>query len=248
MKRFMDLKVVAVLVVVFLLGSALAATYAQGGTVPSGNTPNTITVTGSGQASGAPDVANVDLGITVTDPDPSKALTQANEVIDKVTAAIQATGIAAADIQTRGFNLYPQQVESTGASSQSSTSANAQTYQAQIIVSVRVKDISKIGAVIDAGTKAGANTISGLSFGIDDPAKLEQQARVLAVANAHERAQQLATILNMTLGDPVSISESTGGGSVPIAYSAVGGAMAKISTGQLNVGVDVQITYSMTKK
>ena len=260
MKRFMDSKIIAAFVVAFVLGTTLAVTVAkpegtsmQAQTQP-GSLTNTISVSGSGEASGTPNVANVQLGIQVTDADAGKALSQANDTIAKVTKAIEDAGVAEADIQTSGFNLYPQNppdqpVPATAGGDSSSIPAPRVTYQAQILLSVHVKDISKIGAVIDAGTKAGANTVAGLSFGIDDPSKLEAEARTKAVANAHDRAQQLATALNMTLGDPVMVSESTGGGIQPVAFrAAVGGAATQVNPGQLDVSIDVQITYSMSKK
>src|SRR5206468_3993932 len=121
----------------------------------------------------------------------------------------------------------------------------------QIAIFVRVKDISKAGSVIDAGIKAGANNIYNLSFGIDDPSKLEQQAREKAIANARARAQQLANSLNVTLGDPIIIDESFGGVR-PLDFNTklqgVGGAGSQINGGQLSVSVNLRVTFSMAKK
>lgn len=259
LKRLLNWRIVVAFIAAFALGTTLAVTYAQtesasvSSQAQSANLTNTITVNGSGQASGTPDVANVQLGIEVTNTDPGKALAQANDTISKVTKAVAEVGIAETDIQTSGFNLYPQNpqpqvVPSTNNTQPNSSPETTQTYQAQISISVQVKDISKVGAVIDAGTKAGANIVTGLTFGIADMSKLEQEARTQAVANAHSRAQQLAAALNMTLGDPITVNESTGGGVRPLAFNAVGGAATQVNPGQLNVNIELQITYSMSKK
>jgi uncharacterized protein YggE len=249
---------ITAIVAAFVFGTAVAATQAKSEYAPvaqTGSMNNTITVNGSGQASGTPDMAVVQLGIEVNNTNASEALALANTTIANVTKAVEALGIAATDIQTSGFNLYPQnqpdQVAAPGAvqSNGGAATAPAITYQAQISISVQVKDISKIGAVIDAGTKAGANTVAGLSFGIADQSKLEQQARIEAVKDAHDRAQQLADALNMTLGDPIIVSENGGGGGpVPMAFKAVAASATQVNPGQLSVSVDLQITYSMTKK
>jgi uncharacterized protein YggE len=263
LKRFLDWKAAVAFVTAFVLGTTLAVTYAKpqsalvAAQTQSGDLTNTITVVGSGEASGKPDVAHIQLGVEVVDADPGKALSQANDIIAKITKAVQDAGVAEADIQTRGFNLYPRDpaqpmmapaVEGT----QSPVPQNARSYQAQIAIFVRVKDISKAGTVIDAGIKAGANNVYNLTFGIDDPSKLEQQAREKAIANARERAQQLAKTLNVTLGDPIIVDESFGGGVTPLAYNdnfkGIGGAATQISGGQLSISVNLRVTFSMAKK
>jgi uncharacterized protein len=130
--------------------------------------------------------------------------------------------------------------------------ATPRTYVAQINVSLKVRDITKVGAVIDAGVKAGANNIYGLSFGIDDQTKLEKDARVKAIENARTRAQELADALGVKLGDAIIIDESYGGGMFPPVMMGFGGgasdaAASKVSEGQLNVGVTVRITFSISK-
>lgn len=264
MKRLVNWRTAVATVTAFVLGTTLAVTYAKTGTasVPAqtqpGDLTNTITVVGSGDASGKPDVAYIQLGVEVVDTDPGKALAQANEIIAKITKAVQDAGVAEADVQTRGFNLYPRDpmpqpmMAPAGEGTAPAAPQNARSYQAQIAIFVRVKDISKAGAVIDAGIKAGATNVYNLTFGIDDPAKLEQQAREKAIANARERAQQLANTLNVTLGDPIVVDESFGGGVTALAYNdnfkgAAGGA-SQISGGQLSISVNLKVTFSMVKK
>jgi uncharacterized protein len=227
---------------------------ANNGSVQQNGTPvNSITVNGFGDASGTPDIAMVQLGVDVFDADPSKAIATANDTIDKVTKAIMEAGVAEADIQTQNFNLYSTgnpPDPTMGAGGESGPAAQ-RMYQAQISVSVKVRDIKKAGTVIDAGIKAGANNIYGLNFNIDDPSKLESEARVKAIANARARAEELAKALGVTLGDPIIISEGVNGG-VPMPYAAGvagmgGNANTKISEGQLAIAVSVQITYAISK-
>jgi uncharacterized protein YggE len=255
---------VVAVIAAFVFGTTLAVTYAKtesasvAAQIQSGDLTNTITVVGSGEASGKPDVAFIQLGVEVVDADPGKALSQANDVIAKVTKAVEDEGVAESDIQTRGFNVYPRDPANQPMMAPSipgtepAMPQNVRSYQAQIAIFVKVKDISKAGPVIDAAVKAGANNVYNLSFGIDDPSKLEQQAREKAIANARQRAQQLADSLKVTLGDPVIVDESFGGGVAPLAYNntmqGMGGAATQINGGQLSVSVNLRITFSMAKK
>ena len=219
---------------------------------------NSITVNGYGTSSGKPDVAFMTLGVEVPDSDPSKALSNANALITTITAAVSETGVKEEDIQTTNFNVYSRDVamgvvepSAAGIAPDGAAPQLPRTYVAQINISLKVRDISKVGAVIDAGVKAGANNIYGLSFGIDDQSKLEKDARVKAIANARSRAQELADALGVKLGDAIIIDESAAGGPIsPMVMAGFGGggdAASKVSEGQLNVGINVRITFSISK-
>src|SRR5215212_7957791 len=159
------------------LSLALTVSVARASNTPAGayspanqtgaNPTNSITVVGFGEASAKPDVALVQLGVEVTDPDAGKALAGANENIANVTKAIVALGIAEADVQTTGINIFSRDM---GPQPTEPGATIPRTYQAQIMLSVRVRDVTKAGPVIDAAVKAGANNVYGLSFNISDPA------------------------------------------------------------------------------
>jgi uncharacterized protein YggE len=241
-------------VVTILSGAILTTATAQAASNPAAAplaaqaaTPaNTITVSGYGQANGKPNVATLQVGVETFDRDASKALVAANAAIARVTDAMIAAGVASTDIQTQNFNLF-----STTPPTDPGKAPNAadRLYQAQIMITVKVRDITKTGDVIDKGIQAGVTNIYGLNFTIDDTTKLESDARAKAIQDARRRAEELARILGVKLGDPLIIQEGISNGPTPLmdVRMAVPGGNGQISEGQLSVGVSVQITYAISK-
>jgi hypothetical protein len=233
------------LLVALVMAAAVLPAAAQTPAVPEGAVPS-VSVSGFGQAFGAPDVAYVEMGVDIVNTDVGAAVTQANETMETVTSAIAATGVAEEDIRTTNFNVWSDFYDP--ASGQQTTE---RVYHVQNMVRVTVRDVSQVSSVIDAGLSAGANSVFGLNFGIDDPTTLEQDARLEAIANARDRAQKLADAMGVTLGEPIVISETFGGGVQPFAFEAAqvglgGGAGAPpISGGQLSVSVQVNVTFAL---
>jgi len=204
---------------------------------------NTITVTGSGEASGTPDVAYLSLGVEAIDADLSAAVTQADETMTAVVDAVQAAGIAPEDIQTVNYSVWS---DSSGPNGQSTGQL---TYHLSNIVSITVRDTEAVQAVLNAALDAGANSIQNLSFGIQDSASLEQDARLQALDDAHQRASQIAEALGATLGDALIVVE--GGSSFPgprFDAAAIGiGGGGGIQQGQLSVSMQLQVTYALVR-
>ena len=225
--------VIALLISLLAVGAASAQEYP----------PNTITVDGLGQASGAPDVAFVQLGVQTSDNDVITAFNAANETIQQVVNALVDMGIERADIQTTGLSLYQDMPfdPATGRPSEDTI------YRAHNSVNVTVRDVSSVGEVINTGVEAGANTINGVSFGIADPSALEQTAREDAFANARERAEQLAELMGVELGDVNMVVESNDYAQ-PFMFDranfAMGAGGNAIEEGQLSVNVRVRVTFN----
>lgn len=205
---------------------------------------NSISVSGSGQASGTPDVAYINLGVDTIDPDVGQAVENANTEMAAIIVALTDAGVDPKDIQTTNFNVYPEDRYD-----QNGQPTGERVYHVQNSLTVTVRDIANVGAVIEAGLGAGADSINGLNFGIDDTAALEQEARVNAIADARQRAQQLAEAFGVTLGDPIIISEVTNDfypPPLPLAARAdMGGAGPQITPGQLQVSVQVNVTFAI---
>jgi hypothetical protein len=211
---------------------------------------NSISVTGSGDAQGTPDVAHIQLGIDVAEGDVGVAIKNANTTMNAVRDAIKQQGIDEKDLQTVNFTVYPEDIydKDTG------QPTGQRRYHVQNFLNVKVKDISKVGSVIDAGLTAGANNISGLSFSVEDTSKLEADARAKAVKDATARAQQLADGLGVKLGRPVIVSEVTVGGPVfqpQFAAAAAGksadSGAAPINPGQQTITVTVNVTFAIAQ-
>lgn len=206
----------------------------------------TINVSGSGQAYGTPDTAYVNLGVDIADADIGKALENANQTMNAITKALTDAGVDAKDIQTVNFNVYPEDKYDP----QTGQATGERVYHVQNSVNVTVRDISKVGGVMQAGLGAGANTLNGLSFGISDMKTLEAEARKAAVADARDRAEQLAAAFGVQVGEVVSVSETFG--SVPLfadfklaQNEGFGGAAPSVSPGQLSVSVQVNVTFAV---
>jgi uncharacterized protein len=205
---------------------------------------NIITVSGVGTAYGEPDVAYITVGADFSSENAGDAFAQTSDAMNSVRDALIALGIAEQDLQTTNVSIYPQDIYSP-----TDGTITGRTYRVSSALDVTVRDVTQIEAVINASIDAGANNLYNLSFGIADPATLEQDARTQAVANARARAEQLASLLGVTVGEPVVIIETLNNGTTPIPYAnavadrAMGGAGVPIDTGRMMVSVNVEITF-----
>ena len=240
-KRGVVLGVLAALALALALGSAGSPVSAQ----EPDDARRTIQVTGTGTASGSPDIAVIQLGVQLFETDLGAAVTNANETMDAVIAALQAQGIAPEDIRTSNFSIYqesgmPQPLGAEGAAEN--------RYVVNNVVEVRVRDLTQISAVIQAALDAGANNVYGLSFGLDDSAALESEARTLAVDDARARAEALAGAFGLAVGEPITIREGAQGQFSPYPFEtamAAGGGGPVISEGQLSVTMQVTVVFEL---
>jgi uncharacterized protein YggE len=166
-----------------------------------------LSVSASADATRVPDVATISTGVVTQAPDANAAMRANAAQMDKVMGAIRAAGIAERDIQTSGINLNPnyKYVENSP--------PTIVGYQASNTVNVKVRDLSKLGKVLDTFVAQGANQINGPSFEVDKPDEAYDEARIAAIKKAQARAQTYAKALGMNVRRIVSISE--GGASVP---------------------------------
>ena len=182
--------------------AACAQDNTAGYTVPADAT--LLSVSAQAEAKRVPDVATISAGVVTQAADANAAM-RANAVqMDKVMAAIKAAGIAERDIQTSGINLNPQYkyVEN-----QEPTITG---YQANNTVNLKVRDIGKLGKVLDALVASGANQVNGPSFEIDQPEEAYDEARRGALEKAQARAAMYAKTLGVRVRRIVSISEGAG--------------------------------------
>lgn len=207
-----------------------------------------ISVTGFGEAVGEPDMATVELGVESEAADVATAIDVSNDIVEQVTQALVDAGIAATDIQSTRFNVWREE----GFDRLTGQPTDEITFHVDSTVRVKVRDIDQISSMIQTGLDAGATNIFGLTFGIDDSANLEAEARLQALADAEDRAQQLASALGKTLGKPVVVAELVAGSALGgFAESAFprglggGGGGPPLSPGELSVGVQVDVMYDV---
>jgi uncharacterized protein YggE len=187
--------------------SALAtAACAQTAQVPAAD-GTLLSVSAQAEAPRVPDVATLSTGVVTHAPDANAAMRANAAQMDKVMAAIRAAGIAERDIQTSGVNLNPQYKYAEN------TPPAITGYQASNTVSLKVRDIGKLGKVLDALVASGANQVNGPSFEVDQPEAAYDEARRAALEKAQGRAQMYAKALGLRVRRIVSIDE--GGGFQP---------------------------------
>lgn len=165
-----------------------------------------ITVTGTGTVEATPDIATLSIGVTTQGETAAAALSANTAQLEAVMARLTAAGIEARDMQTSNLSLNPNW---TGYDNSSTTGPTIAGYVATNMLTIRVRQLDGLGAVLDAAVADGANTLNGLSFGLADPAPALDEARKEAVAEARARAELLATAAGVKLGRIISISEGS---------------------------------------
>jgi len=214
----------------------------NGNTTPAGTAANTVTASGAGTAQAAPDTAEMSFGVTTTSSNAKSALDDAAKIAKQIAAAVKKQGIDDKDIQTRDVSVYPQTADQNG--EQVITG-----YQASLSVTVKVRDISKLGQVISAANAAGANEISGPTFLIDDPAPVRAKAIDEAVADARKSAEAMAKAAGKSVGEVLSLSSSDVGQVFGPMYGSsdmAGAAKAvPIEPGQLDITANVVVIFEL---
>jgi len=176
-----------------------AVTYAQPAT---GDIPPTISVSGSGTASAAPDVAYVQLGVETINTNAATAVSENTKKMQAVMAALAEAGIAESDIQTVGYSMWIEQIYD-----KDGQPTNEVRYHVSNQIRITVHDLDTTGNVLQVALEAGANTVGGVTFAVEDTTALQEQARNAAIANAQAKAEQLANGFGVKLGALHSASE-----------------------------------------
>lgn len=208
----------------------------------------TITVTGEGRAFAVPDIAELTFGVQ-TGPQPSAkiAMDKLQRDMTAVIDAVKGRGIEEKDIMTQQLSLNPQYDWASGRQ-------RLIGYEAIQSLLVKVRDLDKVGEVLESTTTVGANQIGGVSFRIDDPEELRADARADAIEQAQARAEELADQLGVDLGDLQSFNEGFGGVPPPMPMydrMSMGGAMnveeqsMAVPSGEQEVTVTVTLTYEL---
>lgn len=163
-----------------------------------------ITVTGEGIVLTVPDMATITLGVVHQHADPAQAMAQSSLATEAILAKLAALGIASRDVQTGQVSLSPVYSRQTN-----SKPAVIEGYRAALSLNVRVRDLDRLGSVLGAVLRDGANQFSGLRFGVQTAGPLHDQARQAAVAEALRKARLYADAAGVALGDVLSISENS---------------------------------------
>lgn len=206
--------------------------------------PNTLSVAGTGKVSLPPDVAYVTVGVHTQDPDVSSAVASNASAVEQVMAALAEAGVAPEDMQTSNFSVYSlDQYDEFGQRS-------GQSYSVDNNVNVTVRDLANMGTLLDTAVSAGANSIWGIQFDVEDKSVAQGDARDQAVEDAKAAAMDLAEAAGVSLGELVSVSFTPQEYYYPV-YGLGGGggadtgAATSIVPGLITVNVQVYLTYEI---
>jgi uncharacterized protein YggE len=206
-----------------------------------------LSVNGEGRASAAPDMAVLGLGVSAKASTVKAANSETQDAMSDLLDSLEDNGVQEKDIQTSQFSVYPEYDYRNG--EQIPTG-----YRVSHMVQVKVRDIDKVGEVIDDAVKAGGDLlqVQSISFTIDDTTALRSEAREEAVTDAQAKAEELATLVGVSLGKPTYISESISTPYYPqtywdrgLGYAEEAAPVTEISAGELEVVVNVYITYAI---
>lgn len=234
------------LVIVAALAAAALIGPRNGISSQDGPLPRLIAVSGLGEVKTRPDMAIISTGVVTEGPTAKDALAKNNAAMAAVIAALKAAGVAEDDIQTSNFSVSPKyppyQPNQT-------TAPRIVGYTVSNQVSAAVKDLKKLGAILDTLVQSGSNQMNGISFDVAEPKPFLDEARKKAVADARAKAELYAAAAGVSLGKVVQISE-TGAVVPPMPMfdkraMATEAASVPIAAGQQTISANVSITYEI---
>ncbi len=209
-----------------------------------------IIVTGEGEATAAPDTALISLVVMEEKATAREALTANNESMAKVLDGMKKAGIAERDLQTSGFNIEPRYVYPENKDGKQPAEApKIVGYAVSNSLSVRVRDLKKVGEILDQSVSLGVNQGGNLTFSNDKPDTILEEARKKAVANAISKAKTLSTAAGVELGKIVEITEqSYNPGPMPMARGkmmAMAADSVPVAAGENSYNVTVNVTFEL---
>jgi uncharacterized protein YggE len=210
----------------------------------------TITVSGQGKAGAPPDMATVRTGVTTSAPTAKEALAINNQAMLKVMGVLKDRNIDGKDIQTSGFSVYPEyarpQPKPRGGSNRTREVIG---YRVSNNVSVKVRNLPRLGEILDSLVQAGSNQISGVSFGISEKRTIMNEARKNAIDDARGRAELYAQATGVKVGKVISISEQSIQPPRPMFQARMAMAEASnsvpIATGEQEVTASINVMYEL---
>jgi len=240
-----------------------------------------VTVVGQGEATGKPDIAHTSLGVEASAPTVQEAMDKTSAQMKDILDAMKKLGIAEKDLKTASFSIQaerpfrdeplpepmlepeppPPPPKKGGKAAPAAAPAPAPMpetpepsvmYRVSNTVEVVIRDPSKASQVLQAAVDAGANNVWNVSFGIDDTKALEASAREKAMADAKARAEALAKLSGMELGEVISVSEVIGRGISPMpmfasAEAKLAGGGPPLAPGEVTYGMSIEVVYAFKK-
>jgi uncharacterized protein YggE len=209
-----------------------------------------IVVTGLGQVSGRPDMVTLTSGVVTEGPsateglNATEALTQNSESMQQIFGALSAFEIPEEDVQTSGFFVSPQYSRPEPMSGEQ---PELMGYRVTNRITIKLREVDRLGELLDILVSAGANNVDSIQFSISDPMPLMDEARASAVENAQHIANVLTLAANVTLGEVLTMEEGHSNGPLPIFASARASSMdsTPIAVGESTVSASVSMRFAI---
>jgi uncharacterized protein YggE len=246
----MNTKLFKVLTGVLLAGMVLTAC----GTLPAAQTngsfPPSISVSGRSDIFLTPDVAYVYIGVHTESTNVADALNQNNTQSQAISSTLQDLGVAKEDIQTSAFNIYPYQDYGPFGPSPDATEPPPTKYAVDNTVFVTVRELDKLGQLLDSVVRSGANSIHSIEFDVQDKSEALAEARKQAIVNGNELAAEMAQAAGVKLGDLQSLSVHGSDNAQPMYMDkGIGGMRAAgdvpVSAGQLRLTMYAEMSFKI---
>lgn len=205
----------------------------------------TINVSGQGKVFAKPDIGQVDLSVVTQANTVTKAVTENNDKMNKISQAMKELGILEDDLKTAAYNINPSYQYTAGKSV-------IIGYEISQTLQVKIRDLSKTSQVLEKSATLGANQVGSLSFTIDDSEKIKEEARQKAIEKAKMKAKELQNSLGIKLGRITGFNEYSVDQTGQVSYG-IGGAEGKgggvptptIQPGQNEIIINVELTYEV---
>lgn len=208
----------------------------------------TLNLSAYGESTVAPDKATINLGVTTDAPTAAQAIRDNAEKMSRVIESLKRAGLSDREIQTSNLSLSPQYVY------QENLPPRLTGYQASNQVIITVRELNRLGQVVDATVNAGATNVGGITFGIEDSTDAENQARLQAVENLRAKADLYAKAMGYRVARLVTLNEGSSYAPPPpppmpvmMRAEAAKFDSTPVSPGELKARVDISATYELTR-
>lgn len=200
---------------------------------------STVTVSGVGSVSAPPDQAEVTSGVVTQAPTAAQALAANSQAMERLLQALAGLGIPARDIQTTNLSVTPQRRPVRGGQR-----SEIVGYEVVNQVRIKVRDLSKLGRVLDQQVGEGANLVHGIQFGLQNAAPSLDEARKRAMADARQKAELYAAAVGLKLGRVLAIQEAGVASPRPeMVARATMAAAVPVAPGEQELQTSVTVTF-----
>lgn len=227
-----------------MIQAMLSAVILWNGHVMADDMERTISVTGEGKAVAKPDMAIIHTGVVTQAPTAKEALAANTKAMEQVISELNDRQVKPEDVQTSQFSVHPVYKHDE----RGRTAPEITGYQVTNQVRVRVRKLDRLGDVLDGLVQAGSNQMSGISFGLNEPQGVLDNARVEAIADARRRAELYAKAAGVRAGKVLKINEQNVRFPQPVAMArsyAMEASSVPVAAGEEEFRVTIDVTFAL---